>query len=115
LKKKNLGFKGNACQGRNCLCCDTEAPTLSRKTIKNLGKDSCKMPSKMISNEALKRKSKDKTAVGTARDKPNKAKDSNKKNPMKTSQKRREERTERGDEIVSFCVFFYSSGGYGYQ
>jgi hypothetical protein len=37
LKGKSFGYKGDFCQGRNCLCCSTEPPTLSRRVIRKLG------------------------------------------------------------------------------
>jgi hypothetical protein len=91
LKKKSSGFKTSACEARTYLCCDTEPPTLSERTIRSLGKDFCKMPTKMISKEALKRKSKEKVLVGPASGRVSKVDEStskaNEDKPKKKSRK----------------------------
>jgi hypothetical protein len=56
LKEKCNGYKMEACQSRNCFCCNSEPPTLSTRTIRSLGQEFCKIPSKDISDEALQKK-----------------------------------------------------------
>jgi hypothetical protein len=91
LKKQNLGFKGKACKERKYLCCDIETPTISSKTIRNLGRDFCKMPARLVPDEALKKKGKDKDAAPSKSSKELKAKTSknvnNAGNPSKMSRK----------------------------
>jgi hypothetical protein len=91
LKKKSYGFKTSACQARTCLCCDTKHPTLLERTIRSLGKDFCKMPAKMLSKEALKRKIKEKVLVGSASGRVSKLDEStskvNEDKPKKKSRK----------------------------
>jgi hypothetical protein len=90
LKKKNLGYKASSCNGRNCLCYDTEPPALSNRTIRNLGKEFCKIPAQMLTEESLKRRNKGKTTV-SGPVKPSKAKktnsNSNAESPKKKSRK----------------------------
>jgi hypothetical protein len=56
VKISQQGFKAKSCKEKTCFCCDVEPPTLSTKVIKSLGKELCKMPDKMISEEKLKKK-----------------------------------------------------------
>jgi hypothetical protein len=90
LKKQNIGFEGKACKERNYLCCDIEPPTISSKTIRNLSRDFCKMPTRLVCDEALKRKGKGKDAAPSKPSKVSKAKTnnvSNVGNPSKKSRK----------------------------
>jgi hypothetical protein len=56
LKGKSLGYKGDSCQGRNCLCCSTNPPTLSRRVIRKLGNEFCKIAPVVLSDETLLKK-----------------------------------------------------------
>jgi hypothetical protein len=64
LKGKHQGYKSNSCLGRVCFCRNIEAPTLSTKVIKNLGKDFCHIPGEKLNEEMLKKKSLAKKTAG---------------------------------------------------
>jgi hypothetical protein len=64
LKGKHQGYKSNSCLGRVCFCRNIEAPTLSTKVIRNLGKDFCHIPGEKLNEEMLKKKSLAKKTAG---------------------------------------------------
>jgi hypothetical protein len=55
LKGNHHGFKSNTCPGRDCFCCSIEAPMLTTKVIKNLGKDLCHISEEKLNEEKLKK------------------------------------------------------------
>jgi hypothetical protein len=56
IKINQQGFKAKSCKEKTCFCCDVEPPTLSSKVIKCLGKEFCKVPEKLMSEEKLGKK-----------------------------------------------------------
>jgi hypothetical protein len=56
LKGKSVGFKADSCASKTYFYCSTEPPTLSAKVIRSLGADFCKIPPKVLFDEALKSK-----------------------------------------------------------
>jgi hypothetical protein len=64
VKINQQGYKAKSCKEKACLCCDVEPPTLSSKVIKCLGKEYCKVPEKLMSEEKLRKKPCAKKAAG---------------------------------------------------
>jgi hypothetical protein len=60
IKSNDQGLKEKTCQDKSCFCCNIELPTLSTKFIRNMGKDFCKIPGKLMSDEELRKKAKTK-------------------------------------------------------
>jgi hypothetical protein len=91
LKGKSKGYKNDACLSKACLCCSAEPPTLSDKVIRNLGKEFCKMPSRMMPDAALKKKPMAKRVAMPPKSKSSKSNKQSKKNngdkPSKRSKK----------------------------
>jgi hypothetical protein len=56
LKGKHQGFKLDSCPDRDYFCCNPEAPTLSSKVIKSLGKDFCHISEASLTDENLRKK-----------------------------------------------------------
>jgi quinolinate synthase len=56
MKGKHQGYKSNSCPRIDCFCCNIEAPTLSTKVIRNLGKDFYHIPGEELNEEILKKK-----------------------------------------------------------
>jgi hypothetical protein len=64
IKETQKGFKYSQCKGKSCICCNTEPPTLSNKVMRWLGKELCKIPSKALTDEELRKKPHSKKAAG---------------------------------------------------
>jgi hypothetical protein len=64
IKENQKGFKYSQCKGKSCICCNTEPPTLSNKVMRWLGKELCKIPSKALTDEELRKKPHSKKAAG---------------------------------------------------
>jgi hypothetical protein len=56
IKENHKGFKDSQCKGKSCICCNIEPPTLSNKVMRCLGKELCKISSKALIDEELKKK-----------------------------------------------------------
>jgi hypothetical protein len=91
LKSANHGFKASTCQDKPCFCCDVKPPTLTSKVIKDLGKEFCRVPDKLIIDEALKKKPCTKKSAGPRAKVVNKvnksSKDANDEAPKKKNKK----------------------------
>jgi hypothetical protein len=64
IKENHKGFKDSQCKGKSCICCNVEAPTLSNKVMRCLGKELCKIPSKALTDEELIKKPHSKKLAG---------------------------------------------------
>jgi hypothetical protein len=53
LKGKTHGFKAGTCVSKNYLCCSAVPPTLSSKVIRSMGSEFCKIPPRVLSEDAL--------------------------------------------------------------
>ncbi|KAL6641569.1 hypothetical protein ACP70R_019750 [Stipagrostis hirtigluma subsp. patula] len=65
LRISNLskGFKKSSCSDKNCVACSIDPPTLSSKTIRNLGEEFCKVTPGVITDASLSVKKKVKKAA----------------------------------------------------
>jgi hypothetical protein len=64
IKENQKGFKDSQCKEKSCICCNTEPPTLSNKVMRCLGKELCKIPSKALTDEELRKKPHSKKPAG---------------------------------------------------
>ncbi|TVU03589.1 hypothetical protein EJB05_50906, partial [Eragrostis curvula] len=64
IKKTSNGFKQSTCRDKHCYACNIDAPSLSPSIIKNLGTEFCNLSPEKVTDAALKKKRKAKTAVG---------------------------------------------------
>ncbi|TVT98028.1 hypothetical protein EJB05_56697, partial [Eragrostis curvula] len=53
IKKKNKGFKGSHCTGKNCYACSADPPNLTPRDIKNLGETFCRIKPVALSEKAF--------------------------------------------------------------
>lgn len=58
MKAQNKGFKGNTCNDRKCIACDSDPPTISPSVIKNLAINLCDVEPEKVSEPALLKKKK---------------------------------------------------------
>lgn len=90
LRSQNNGYKAQACTGRNCIYYSSEAPTISKSVIKNLGEAFCKIDPKDLSEENLTQRSKRQTTIKKASSsKPNLSSNDNSVKKKKTNPKKK--------------------------